>query len=235
MLNDGTLILRSHPPQDTTGVDPVQIRIELRRYGTGGTPLGSVGLFEDRTVVPGAGFLVFAPEGQQAVGPSSVWHGPASIFEVRETDMSGATRQVVRLNRPLGDVLSTDRLAFQKVARDELEVTMEAEEAQRVVDAYIYAETFPAYSEMVVDRLGNVWVRGYQWFSLWPGVLATPMRWSVFDPEGRFLGDVPIPPIFEIHEIGEDYVLGRMRSTSGREAVYLYEIIKPAPGTPSEP
>ena len=53
-------------------------------------------------------------------------------------------------------------------------------------------------------------------------------RRSVFAPEGRYLGDVLTPTILEIHHIGADFVVGRMASSRSREAVYLFELLKPA-------
>ena len=82
----------------------------------------------------------------------------------------------------------------------------------------------------IVDDVGDIWVRNYQWFDLGSG-----KGWTVFDPEGRYLGEVTTPSILEIHQIGNDFVLGRMADRSGREAVYIFPLVKPGitplPGT----
>jgi hypothetical protein len=52
----------------------------------------------------------------------------------------------------------------------------------------------------------------------------------VFDAAGRFLGDVETPSRLELHDIGDDYVLGRMSDGRGAEAAYLYSLIKPQVG-----
>src|SRR6185503_7642722 len=93
--------------------------------------------------------------------------------------------------------------------------------ALRVVDSYRFPASFPAYSDLVVDRLGNVWLRGYHWFDL-----GAPIWWTVFDPEGRFLGEVKLPALMEVHDIGDGYVLGRMAANRA-EGVYMYKINKP--------
>lgn len=86
----------------------------------------------------------------------------------------------------------------------------------------VFADTFPAYDRILVDDVGNLWVRNYQWFDMGSGY-----AWSVFDPVGRFLGEVRIPSLLEIYQIGPDFVLGRMATITGREAVYEYGLLKP--------
>ena len=66
--------------------------------------------------------------------------------------------------------------------------------------------TRPAYSALVADRVGNVWVAEYPWMGPAPG--RTPTRWHVFNPQGRLLGEVGVPEGLEITDIGEDHVLG---------------------------
>ena len=83
---------------------------------------------------------------------------------------------------------------------------------------------------MIVDDLGNVWVRNYQWFDLGSG-----KSWTVFDPDGRYLGNISTPSILEIHQIGPDFVLGRMSDGRGHEAVYIYDLLKPGAAGASGP
>ena len=52
----------------------------------------------------------------------------------------------------------------------------------------------------------------------------------MFDPDGSYLGIVRVPSLLEIFQIGPDFVLGRMADTRGREAVYVYTLIKPGVG-----
>jgi len=80
--------------------------------------------------------------------------------------------------------------------------------------------TMPAYSALVVDAGGNVWLQHYEPV---PGESA---RWTVFDSAGVMLGSVRMPSRFLVHQIGEDFVLGRWRDASDVEQVLLYELIK---------
>ena len=50
----------------------------------------------------------------------------------------------------------------------------------------------------------------------------------VFDPEGRWLGRVPMPARLVVHEIGQEYVLGVWADDDGGEEIRLYGIVRPA-------
>ncbi|WP_419950444.1 hypothetical protein [Candidatus Palauibacter sp.] len=63
-------------------------------------------------------------------------------------------------------------------------------------------EAFPAFAQVLVDRLGYLWVEEFRL----PG--EQHRLWTVFDPEGRALGMVEMPGSFAVREIGEDYILG---------------------------
>lgn len=84
------------------------------------------------------------------------------------------------------------------------------------------AENFSAYGPVVQDRIGNTWVSEYR--PLWE---EGPARWSVFDPQGVWLGEVEIPEKMQILEIGSDYLIGLFRDDLDVEYVRVYSIDKP--------
>ena len=51
-----------------------------------------------------------------------------------------------------------------------------------------------------------------------------PSVWSVFDAQGRWLGDVTLPARFSPMDIGADYVLGVARDEDGVETVAMYTL-----------
>ncbi len=57
-----------------------------------------------------------------------------------------------------------------------------------------------------------------------------PADWSVFDPEGVWLGRVTLPEGLEIFEIGADYILGRWRDEFEVEYIMVYELVKGSTG-----
>jgi hypothetical protein len=74
----------------------------------------------------------------------------------------------------------------------------------------------PAYGDLRVDALGNVWIGEYPWLGPGGNPPRTPRLWTVFDPEGLMLGQVRVPDGLQLLEIGDDYVLA-LRREPGRE------------------
>ncbi len=88
---------------------------------------------------------------------------------------------------------------------------------------WTYPTFKPALDDLQVDSEGNVWASSYR---VDP---ARPAEWSVFDPSGRWLGQVETPPGLEIAEIGSDYIVGVWMDDLGVEFVRLYSLHKPLP------
>lgn len=91
---------------------------------------------------------------------------------------------------------------------------------RQVFESTPLAKTFPAFSEVVVDAAGYLWVREYDF----PGEPRPAPLWTVFDPGGRVLGFVETPSGLAILEIGEDYILGRTEDDLGVESIHLWPL-----------
>src|SRR5690606_3482348 len=72
-------------------------------------------------------------------------------------------------------------------------------------------ERRPAFSGILVDPLGFVWVQGY----ITSLVASGPRKSEVFDRTGVWLGTVELPDNFNLYQVGEDYLLGRYRDDLG--------------------
>ena len=81
------------------------------------------------------------------------------------------------------------------------------EQARRSLESKPLAETFPAFSTVLSDDVGNLWVREYDF----PREERPAPLWTVFDPEGRVLGFIETPKGLRIDQIGEDFILGNYR------------------------
>ena len=82
------------------------------------------------------------------------------------------------------------------------------------------AEHFPAFSSIIADAAGHLWVRKYDF----PNEEMPAPLWTVFDAQGQVLGFVETPADLQIYEIGEDYILGRKRDELGVEYVQLWPL-----------
>ena len=88
------------------------------------------------------------------------------------------------------------------------------------VESLPLAEHFPAFSTILTDDTGYLWVREYDL----PQELNPAPLWTVFDPEGRVLGFVETPAGLDILQIGEDFILGRVKDEFEVEYVQLWPL-----------
>ena len=91
---------------------------------------------------------------------------------------------------------------------------------RQVFESTPLATSFPAFSEVMGDAAGHLWVREYDF----PGEPRPAPLWTVFDPGGRVLGFVETPNGLAILEIGEDYILGRTEDDLGVESIQLWPL-----------
>ncbi len=94
------------------------------------------------------------------------------------------------------------------------------EQARKSFESTPLAEAFPAFSRVLSDAAGNLWVREYDF----PREERPAPLWTVFDPEGRVLGFVETPRGLHIREIGEDYILGHYQDELEVEYVQVWTL-----------
>jgi hypothetical protein len=221
---DHTLLFTGQVPLDPGLTGLQRTRMRLMRYGIDGRMIESFGDFDAGTEIVGDQIYVWGPTAHVAVADSTIWYAPGDRWEVREIAPGGRVLRIFRIERPMDPVTGADHSAFRVSAVRQLREAGE-ENAEAIVDStYTHAETFPAWGQILVDEVGNVWARSYRWFEM-----GADYPWTVFDREGRYLGEVVIPYPLTVHEIGEDYVLGHMSDGRGGEAVYIYRLEKPIP------
>lgn len=155
-------------------------------------------------------------------GPSGVWIGDTERFEIRRYGFDGGLEQIVR--RAFDPVMVDDAL-IERALDEELEDAEDDNDrraARRRWENTPVPETLPAFESLLVDRDGNLWAQSFE-------VPGAPERtWSVFTPEGRWLGEIRFPDRFRPLEIGVDYVLGRFGDELDVEHIQLWELVKPA-------
>jgi hypothetical protein len=228
MFADGSLLVRARHPWDESATGVGRRRARLLHYAPDGALLGSAGDFADNAVLfAERGAYIFAPTATAAAGDSTIWYGDGEHYELREMTRDGRLLRIVRLAKTGPPVLQADRAAYRSAATRQVQGTTREATMGETLDSSVFADTFPVFDQIIVDDVGDLWVRNYQWFDIGSG-----KGWSVFDPQGRFLGEVTTPSILQIHHIGADFVLGRMADQSGREAVYIFPLQKPGTAPP---
>ena len=83
-------------------------------------------------------------------------------------------------------------------------------------------EYFPAFGRIMADAADRLWVREYDL----PDVERDAPLWTVFDAEGRVLGFVETPKGLVIYEIGEDYILGKVRDELRVDYVQMWPLAR---------
>lgn len=90
-----------------------------------------------------------------------------------------------------------------------------------MLDQVPVPERRPPYSQIILDRAGNLWAERGPTEGETPGAL----DFLVFDPEGVLLGVVALPGM-QVLEIGPDYVMGICRDELEVEYLHLHDLRK---------
>jgi hypothetical protein len=225
-LRDGSTLMRMQ--RISTGDPPrglVRDTVRLRRRplaGAGHTDLVRFPGGESVYMHQEGGFSVIARAfgacGCVAPAPDGFFVGSGEAAEVVRHDLSGAPTLRIRWAAERRAVTSPDIAAYRE---RELAAARDRAWMEALLGEMVYPSEMPAYAELVADASGNLWVRGYD-----PDP-AVPSRWSIFAPDGRWMGGVEFPARFRVHEIGADHVLGVWRDAEDVEYVRRHRLVKP--------
>lgn len=156
-----------------------------------------------------------------AVWGSTFYAGTQDEYEIAVYGADGDLVASVRLDCANPPVTAADIEAHKAEELAEAADEDERRQVRSELDGLPYPQEMPAYGRIAIDAEGNLWIAEYR-----PTGREQP-RWLVFDSEYRLLGAVETPPVFVIHEIGSDYVLGRARDELGVEYIRLYQLVEP--------
>ena len=138
-------------------------------------------------------------------------------YEFKAYATDGSLVRIVRREYETRMPVAADILVDPRL-RPELRIPLERE-MERVSQSEI-APTFPAFSLVMSDAAGYLWVREYQ-----PPKERRPVPlWTVFNPEGRVLGYIETPVGMNIYQIGEDYILGKVEDEQDVEYVQVWPL-----------
>ncbi len=143
---------------------------------------------------------LFPKEAQVATHAGRLFVGNAEFMEVEERTREGDLVRILRIpDYPLtlsGSVLRAERKAFLGGRSSSL--------LQEAAERTPASGTRPAYSKMIVDPSGAVWLQLYRGES----EAEEPVRWLVLAADGTWLGTLGLPDRFRIVDIEMDAVLG---------------------------
>lgn len=152
-------------------------------------------------------------------GPDGIVVGSNDRFEFLSYDATGSPRLLVRA--PEFD-LPIEAEEVSRARASQLEGSNVSPEFLRKMEAtysdFPLPEFRPAFSDIRISREGEIWLAEYEFEA------DSVSTWLVLAPQGMLLGRVALPPGFQIHEIGEDYLLGVWKDELGVPFVRRYAL-----------
>lgn len=229
----------AYPPGylDTgTDAEPVWFRHELLRLSPDGErwdTLGTFEIFERFWDGSAAQQYWFGRTTVTALGPDYMYFGRGDGFEIGRYDTAGRLTDLLRRAyepRPVTNELKglirdwyVDLVASNPRANDEM-----VERVRQQFRDAVFAPTLPPYSHAMLDPDGNLWVEEYGWMPIIERApVQEPARWSVFDPEGVWLGAVETPPGLILRKVTRDRALGFRVDEMGVKEVYVHALERP--------
>jgi len=200
------------------GPTRIDFRLEIGQE-TG--PIVTLGPFPGSEFYLTDGSMAPRPLGKEtlvAVDTDRVFIGTGDAFEIDVYSLNGEKISTIRDDFEPTDL--TDAVLDGYVSDRISSGRRSPESVRRFYARLEYSEHLPAYSKLLVDLAGNLWVQEYPV----PGEEGTV--WRVFDKDGHRVTVVQMPSSFDAFQIGEDFVLGVGEDGSGVQFVRQYSLIK---------
>lgn len=226
VLPDGTILTAGRVPW--AGQEPVTGLVRRSReyalVDRSGQDRVDLGLHPDEEYFIKGERLAIMRHPFRRLNHTEVWGAraiiaPSDRYEIRGYGEDGALEVLVRRAHTLRPVTQADldaHLAGRVAESDPAERSA----LGQLFDGFPLVESFPAFSHVLVDTTGDLWVKEYAR----PG--DDRSVWTVFDGEGRVRGLVETPPGLLLYEIGPDYLLGRATGELDVERVELWSLAR---------
>jgi hypothetical protein len=156
--------------------------------------------------------LAFATRGDE----SYVVTGDFLGFDVH--DIEGRRVRSVRATGPDRRLRPEDVTRFNDALLAEINDSATRAGLKRAMEIAASPPAKAAVGRILVDPRGAIWLSAYE-----NEFMPAPV-WFVFDDDGRYLGDVPMPAGLRVLEIGDRYVLGLAKDDAGVEVVRVHEL-----------
>ncbi len=228
VFGDGSLLVSTALPEPGAGDDhTLRDRITLFRVSSDGAEWDSLVSF------PGApllrhpdnplwnwGSLLFAPVPSTDQEGDLIAMTAGDRFEIVLRDTAGAMRQIVRradAHRPISATEYDAALAAWS-ERPPAELGSRLLAAMRRTQPY---RVRPSISRVQLTTDGGLWAEHGD------PRLGEPVRASLFDGEGRWLGEVTLPEGARVHQVDSDGVLLSVQGAEGFHHLRFHRFVEP--------
>ena len=166
-----------------------------------------------------------------ALSDRRLYVGDSDTSEIRVYTTSGLER-VIRWTAPRKPVTDRDRDLFREEQAAEIRADGGglAQLLPSLDDYPHVAGQKPVYSRLIVDDVGNLWVREYPDVIGWDPTGrdvdrdGAPENWWVFDADGRLLESVVVPATLRVLSVQDDYLIAIAFDENDVEQLSLYRI-----------
>lgn len=227
-LPDGRLLARSDA-RTVPGLEYYRAELSVLAFGTDGRVADTLARVPgremwdwivERGTVPSS--IPFGAETWMDVTAEALYIGTNEGYAFERYDLGGRRVESVRMERAPTPVSPADVEAYKQAERDKATSSIASKGGNDIFGAIAedapYPDHYPYYEGLVVDDVGNVWLRDY------PSNPAAPARLTVFGPDGAPLGTAELPSAFRPVEIRDGRVTGIWRDELDREHVRVYEL-----------
>ena len=167
--------------------------------------------------------LIMPPFSKQpsfAVAASEFYVGAQDGPEIQVYDTTGALRRIIRTGRAPEPVTQAHLDAQFERRLQQMPERLRTEMRASGPPDQPHGDFVPPYGELIVDRLGNLWVADYN------DPLDPPGRWTIYDANGAVVARIRLPEDFRPLDIGADYVLGRELDDLDTEHIRVYPLVR---------
>ena len=141
----------------------------------------------------------------------------------RVVSLNGETLRIVRWTAPGHAVEPEDLQAYRADIAGRLSHLPRRFTEARTGEHIPVADSFPALLTLRASLRGDVWVQEYPL----PRRTGPDRSWLVFDPDGSLRCRATLPRM-SVHEVGSNFIRGRVQDELGVEYIVEYEITEPA-------
>jgi hypothetical protein len=162
-----------------------------------------------------------------------VYAGNSGEYSIRVFDEKGDVVRIIRNPKPHLPITSSLANEYRRMLREEApgsQIRPSLDFGRALADVS-WPEHVPAYSRLLADELGNLWVNECS-----GGPIADPVNscWVVYAADGAMLGYVGVPPM-DVLQIGSGFVLGvRIDKDTDIPEIVVFQILRdsrPGKGT----